>query len=317
MKFNLISTTDNGVGLQADCLLLKGLLTSWGHKVELVHYKRVDAGSPRADVNIFLETMASAMLPFARQQWLIPNQEWFAPWDNTNIMPKMDKILCKTHDAVRIFKDLYPELQNRIHHIGFESKDNYDPSVPRQRRFLHIAGQSRYKNSPAVAYAFAKCFDDWDPKDRVELVFVGAYPEDFAFAKDSKNCRYIQRASDAEIKRLQNECLFHIIPSGAEGWGHAIHEALGVGAVCITTDFPPMNEFDGIPKELYVRPQRDIQELAARRALVGAYEVREGIEKALKLPQARIDEIRTQARAAFLEQREYFRATFKSIVEAA
>ena len=45
-------------------------------------------------------------------------------------------------------------------------------------------------------------------------------------------------------------------------------------------------------RNLYVRPQRDIQELAARRALVGAYEVREGIEKALKLPQARIDEIR-------------------------
>jgi glycosyltransferase involved in cell wall biosynthesis len=232
-------------------------------------------------------------------------------------MPKMDKILCKTHDAVRIFKELYPELQNRVRHIGFESKDNYDPSVPRQRKFLHIAGQSRYKNSPAVAYAFAKCFDDWDPKDRVELTFIGAYPEDYAFAKDSKNCTYIQRASDAEMKRLQNECLFHIIPSGAEGWGHAIHEGLGVGAVVITTNFPPMNEFAGIAKELYVRPQRDIQELAARRAMVGAYEVREGIEKALKLSPARVEEIRAEARAAFLEQREYFRNTLKSIVEVA
>ena len=232
MKFNLISNTNNGVGLQADCHLLRGLLTSWGHQAELVHYKRVDAGSPRADVNIFLETIASAMFPFAKQQWLIPNQEWFAPWDNNAIMQKMDKILCKTYDAVKIFTELYPELQNRVQHIGFESKDNYDPGIPRQRRFLHIAGQSRYKNSPAVAYAFAKCFDDWDPKDRVELTFVGAYPEDFAFAKDSKNCRYIQRATDAEMKRLQNECLFHIIPSGPKGGDTLYMRPLELVLVC-------------------------------------------------------------------------------------
>src|SRR5579872_3556744 len=160
MRFNICTNTDNGVGLEQDYRLLRRLLESWGHKVEGVHFKRIDPGCPRADVNIFLETVASALFPFAKQQWFIPNQEWFAPWDNGAIMAKFDRILCKTQDAVRIFKELYPELQNRVQHIGFESRDNYDASIPRQRKFLHVAGQSRYKNSPAVAYAFAKCFDD-------------------------------------------------------------------------------------------------------------------------------------------------------------
>ena len=314
--FNLCSNTDNGVGLEQDCRLLKGLLESWGHRVNLVHYKRIDAGCPRADINIFVETIASALFPFAKQQWFIPNQEWFCPWDHTNSMPKMDRILCKTRDAVRIFKELYSEVSNRVEYIGFESRDLYDPSIPRVRRFLHLAGQSRYKNSTAVSYCFAHCFDDWDPKERIELIFIGAYPEEVALAKDAKNVRYIQRASDSELKHLMNECLFHVIPSGAEGYGHAIHEALSCGNIVITTDFPPMNEF-GTPKELLVRYQRDIQELAARRALVGAYEVREGVEKAWKLSADKIAQYSAEARATFLADRDYFRNKFKSIVGTA
>ena len=316
MRVNLCTNLDNGVGLEQDYKMLRALLESWGHKVEGVHYKRIDAGCPRADLNIFLEVIPSAMFPFAKQQWLIPNPEWFAEWDNSAIMPKIDKILCKTHDAVRIFKELYPDLQNRVEYIGFESRDLYDPSIPRIRKFLHVAGQSRYKNSPAVAYCFAKCFDDYDPKERLDLVFVGAYPEDCAFAKDAKNVQYIQRASDAQMKQLLNECQFHIIPAGAEGYGHIIHEGLAVGAVVITTDFPPMNEF-GTPKELLVRYQRDIQELSARRALVGAYEVREGVEKAWKLSADKIAQYSAEARSTFLADREFFRNKFKSIVGVA
>jgi hypothetical protein len=312
MKFNLISNTNNGVGLQADCHLLRGLLTSWGHQAELVHYKRVDAGSPRADVNIFLETIASAMFPFAKQQWLIPNQEWFAPWDNNAIMQKMDKILCKTHDAVKIFKDLYPELQNRIHHIGFESRDLYDPDIPRVRKFLHVFGQSRYKSTPAVCYAFSKC-DYQDEK--LPLTIVGAYPEEIKFAEGSKNVTYHQRVSDSEMKQLLNSHLFAVVPSGAEGWGHVIHESLACGAIVLTMDFPPMNEFAGLPRELLVRYQRTIPELAAQRALTGALEIAEAVNKAIRLSQSRIDEISINARESFLSQRESFRKRFKDVVD--
>lgn len=318
MRFNICTNIDNGVGLQQDYLLLKGLLESWGHQVNGVHFKRIDGGTPRADVNIFLETMASALFPFAKQNWLIPNQEWYAPWDNAGIAPKLDKILCKTQDAVRIFKALYPEMQNRVQYIGFESPDLYDPSVPRKRTFLHVAGQSRYKNSPAVCYAFAKFFDDPSDKDNhSELVFIGAYPEEVQLARDHKNVRYIQRASDAELKRLTNECIFAIIPSGAEGWGHVIHQSVGCGAVVITTNFPPMNEIDGVCKELLVPYQRTTPELAAQRAFVGALEVKTIVEKARKMTDARIAEVHQEARAAFLKQRENFRAAFKAIVEAA
>src|SRR6266403_500258 len=314
MKFNICTNIDNGVGLESDYRLLRGLLESWGHQVNGVHFKRIDAGIPKADVNIFLETIASALFPMAREQWLIPNKEWFAPWDNDGIMPKIDKILCKTQDAVRIFSEMYGAA--RCRHIGFESQDLYDPEVPRKRTFLHLAGQSRYKNSQAVAYAFAKYFDDPTDKDvHKELVFVGAYPEEVQFAQGHKNVRYINRASPAELKRLLNESIFHIIPSGAEGWGHAIHEGLSCGAVVITTDFPPMNEYDGVARDFLVPYQRTIPELAAQRAMVGAMEVKAIIEKVAKLNDEKIRVLSEHARNAFLIQRDSFRTEFKKVTE--
>jgi hypothetical protein len=312
LRFNIVTNIDNGVGLQADYLMLKGLLESWGHIVNGVHFKRIDGGIPRADVNLHLEVLVDAIFHLAPRNWLIPNQEWWAEWDHQNSMKHVNKILCKTRDAERIFGAMYPQIPRT--YIGFESKDLYDPSVEKQRKFLHVAGQSRYKNSKAVAYAFAKFFDDSD--FRLDLTFVGAYPEEVQFARDHKNVKYIQRASDVEMKKLMNECLFHILPSGAEGWGHAIHEGLGCGAIMITTNFPPMNEFDGVCRELLVPYQRTAPELAAQMAFVGAMEVKAAIESSLKLSSLQIAEISEKARLAFLRQREDFRASFKAVVDA-
>lgn len=316
MKFNICTNTDNGVGLQADAELLRDLLQSWGHKVSLVHYKKTREieEAQRADVNLFLEVIAYGLLNRSFNNWLIPNPEWFASWDHCVGMPQINRILCKTHDAVRIFSDLYG--CNRVAHIGFESRDLLDPGVERRRRFLHVAGQSRYKNSKAVAYAFAKFFGDkTEPQLYQELVFVGAYPEEVEFARDAKNVTYIQHASPADLKRLMNECQFHVMPSGTEGWGHVIHEGLGCGAVMVSTDHPPMNEFDGVDHELRIKPQNTFPQLAAMQANIGAYEVKAMIEKVLHLTPERISAISSTARNYFLSQRESFRTKFKKEME--
>jgi len=310
MRFNICTNINNGVGLERDYKLLREILEGMGHSVEGVHYKRIDSGSPAADVNIFLEVLEIALFPKAKEQWLIPNPEWWAPWDHANVINRVDHFLCKTHDAVDIFKNLYPELATRVHYLGFESRDLYDPSVPRERKFLHVFGQSRYKNTPSVCYAFAKFEAD---EKRLPLTVVGAYPEDIQFARDHKNVTYIQRASEAELKRLMNSHLFHVDPSGYEGWGHYIHEGMSCGAVIATTDHPPMNEID-TPKNLRIPYQRLVPELAAQRAMVVAHPVWDAVKKMNALKDSEIAEIGLQARQAFIQERFQFRERLKEFI---
>ena len=107
------------------------------------------------------------------------------------------------------------------------------------------------------------------------------------------------------------------MPAGYEGWGHALHESLGCGAVTITTNFPPMNEFDGVARDLLVPYQDTIPELAAMRARVVAAPIRDIVKKALRLKPEQIEVIQAEARSAYLKEVQDFRNNFKAIVEEA
>ena len=317
-RFNICSNIDNGVGLQKDAELLKALLESWGHSVNLVHYQKRNQmeEAPRVDANIFLEVVSYDLIArkIARENILIPNPEWFAPWDHKTGLRDFDQILCKTQDAVRIFTKL-ADCKPTVKYIGFESRDLYDESIPRERKFLHVAGQSRYKNTMATVYAFARLSME-DDGPRPELTVVGAYPEEYAFGKDSKNIKTYSRITDEELKQLMNSHTFHIMAAGYEGWGHALNEGLGCGAVVMTTNHPPMNEFAGVATDLLIPYQDTIVELSAMRARVVAIPVWNAVKKALKMKQEQINAIGSAARIAFLKQREDFRNNFKAIVEA-
>src|SRR5260370_35644569 len=93
----------------------------------------------------------------------MPNPEWFASCDHMIGLPQISKFLCKTKEAVRIFTELYGS--ERGTYVGFESRDLYDPDVPRQRKFFDMPGQSPYKNSQARPYAFAKHFENTSARD--------------------------------------------------------------------------------------------------------------------------------------------------------
>lgn len=316
MKFNVCTNTTNGVGLQKDAELLKAILESWGHGANLIHYckrNQVEEAIP-ADVNIFIEVVNYDLIArhIAKKTWFIPNPEWFQAADHKNGLPDFDLVLCKTHDAVRIMNKLTDTA--KVKYIGFESRDLYDPGIPRERKFLHVAGQSRYKNTAATAFAFAKMMEDEDVKP--QLTIIGAYPDEYAFGKDAKNIKTYERVSDDEMKQIMNSHQFHILAAGYEGFGHALNEGLGTGAVVITTNHPPMNEFEGVAKDLLVPYQDLIPELAAMRARVVAAPVRDAVKKALKLKPEQVSEISRNARASFLAQREEFRNNLRGVVDS-
>lgn len=293
MNWNIITAIDNGVGLQADYELLRGMLEAQGHQVTGWHHKTTEP-PPRADINLFLEVVVPAHFVSAPRQWVMVNPEWwFEKWSVH--LAEFDRVLCKTRNAERIFRPLAGEA---VRYVGFESPDRRQPAVARQRAFIHVAGKSRTKNTEAVIEAWRV------GKLPYPLLIVSTY------YNWSHGCvRSVGRIPAEQLAREMNQCLFHLCPTAYEGFGHCLHEALGIGAVVITTNRPPMNEV-AVPLELLVTADGSRPHHLAPLHRVTWKEIARAARAAWALPPEKIAEIQAANRRQFETGREEFRRLF-------
>lgn len=242
MKIAIVSNIDNQVGLQVDYQLLRDFLVRHEHDVTGVHWL-TDTSPTGYDLAIFLEVVPENLMSISERKWFIPNPEWLRPEGERLVRRHFEKVLVKTHDA---YERLSKKFLN-IHYVGFLTRDKYDPTVPRKRQFLHIGGNGGYRNTNQVLAAWREYrYFEGIPAEDAPLVVVSnsvSYQHE-----ETPGVTFIKRATDEEITRLQNESMFHLYPSGAEGFGHAMHEALSVGATLLTTDAAPMNEITSATK---------------------------------------------------------------------
>src|ERR1035441_8126352 len=168
MRFNLVSNITNGVGLSQDYAILRAALEARGHHVDGVLYNQPPTSAPKADINVFLELVTPQHFVLAREQWLVPNPEWFFRGET---LPHFSRILAKTKDGQQIFVRLTGDLQPKptTSFLGWRSRDLYQPETPRQRKFLHISGKSQFKNTEAVL----DCWHRFQPA--AELLVVGQH----------------------------------------------------------------------------------------------------------------------------------------------
>lgn len=247
----------NGVGLTRDIQLLADSLRSGGHEVT-VHaidvtqarrrrsvlsqsviglqqtWRRFQPSRRKAavDLNLMLEHVWPEFLSQARGNILVPNPEWFDRHD-LRFLKRADIVWAKTHQTDLIFRRLGLATQ----FIGFDSEDRYDPAVRRERRCFHLAGKSMMKGTDRLLRAWAQQ-PHW-PTLTVIQHSASMHAPEISAANIDRRVGYLD---DAQLRHEQNACMFHLCPSLTEGWGHYIVEALGVGAVPITVDAPPMNE---------------------------------------------------------------------------
>ncbi len=256
-RINLIAW-DNGRGLSHDIRLLRAALESLRHEVTVTDVgpsrkrQRLRAlaqrlrllrrwlrggcrGSWRHDVNITLEHALPAYLGLARRNLFIPNPEWLSPRDERHLH-RFDALLAKTRVATAIFAAR--GLTTR--HIGFQSVDCLDRSVPREAGFLHLAGASRMKGTARLLAVWAR-HPEWPRLLVLQSAQTAAAMPDVAACANIEH-RVGTVAEIAEIRRLQNAHAVHLCLSEAEGWGHYIVEAMSCGAVVLSCDAPPMNE---------------------------------------------------------------------------
>lgn len=238
LRFHLI-TNKNGVGLERDYVLLNEVLKSKGHQTRFVQFSAWE-NMERVDVNLFLEVVVPQLFRFASRQMVFPNPEWwFTGWNEH--LPQFEKVFCKTRDCLEIFRKWTCGTEKAVY-TGFFSADLYDASIERKREFLHVAGKSDTKNT----WQIMEAWQNYDMPYPLTIV------SERHFSCRNMKAVFVRRATDEFLKMLMNGCLFHLMPSMYEGWGHALHEGMGCKAVVATTDGAPMNTF-GIRPELLMR----------------------------------------------------------------
>lgn len=235
MRVAIISNLSNGIGLETEYRLLRAYLETLGHEVVGLQY---DAPAPddlpQFDLSISLETVSRHLLHVAPVNWLFVNPEWFAQDLIPVVKKHFQKVFAKTIEAQRIIGELFPD---KVCYCGFLSRDQYDPEIGRERKFLHVGGNGALRNTTAILDAW-RWTKDGEPIG-AELTIVSQKLKGMELPP---GVTVLERVSEEELKHLQNSYAFHLYPSGTEGYGQSLHEAMSVNATILVTEAPPMSE---------------------------------------------------------------------------
>lgn len=264
-----IIVTDNGWGLTRSRDILESVFRAQGWEVSTTN--RLDTSKlARVAINIHLETPAINLFDSAQRNALIPHPEWWSMAFNDALQHPSVTVWALTADCARVFR----EFGARVVQIGFQSADRHDPSVPRERSFLHVAGNAPNKGTDILARS-------WRP-EWPKLTIVGA-PELLQSIEIPSHVNVVGRVSDSDLRTLQNRHRFHVYPSRYEGFGHALWEGLSCGAVVLYSNAPPMSEIGEAGVPMAVRPGAHLG--VVQGADVTSEGVVDAVEKALKLPE--------------------------------
>lgn len=309
-RINIIAW-DNGFGLTRHIRLLTDALQSSGYHVTVSPIRR---GKLRKwlrplmmflrglwfrfsnsdakdcfDANIMIERIRPEYLRFARVNLFAPHPEWCSPKD-TAMLEAIDGVLCMTHHAEPIFS----EYGCRTFYMGFTSEDCRDLSVPRERKFFHLAGRSRNKGTQRLL----KIWREHPQWPTLTVVQSSQTAEPGTVADNITHC--IGHLDEAELRRLQNSHKYHICTSETEGYGHYLVEAMGIGAVVLATDAAPMNEMVAPERGILIPYDRTGKQNLATTYFFSEQGLVDAVTRALAMDDAKVTAIGMAARTWFV-----------------
>lgn len=226
-------------GFSKDRIILVQELTKLGHEVHCYHnpshssslkWPEKDPQIQKADINIFVEDVKKMWIDYADKNYFIPNAE-YCRTSLENLLA-CDIILCRTRDCEQAFSNVHPHL----YYLSFTSEDHFIPNVEKDYYLpFHSCGASPLKGTQNLAAV-------WGSHPEFPILTLVR-----ASSKKGTKLSNIHEIREfvplAEFSLLQNQHGLHLCPSRGEGFGHYILEAMSTGAVVITTNAPPMNEY--------------------------------------------------------------------------
>lgn len=326
VRVNIIGKS-NGVGLARDIDLLASALRASGHHVAVTIIDAVQAKRRRsplaqfatrarlawggagtkahalgADVNLMLEHVWLQYLSTAPINVAVPNPEWF-DWHDRWFLAEVDSVWAKTAYT----RELFRARGCSTTYIGFDSEDRYEPSVAKQRTYFHLAGKSPMKGTDRLLRV-------WQRHPRWPRLILLQHRDSGETLPSAPNIDvHVGYLADQDVRRLQNQSLFHLCLSLTEGWGHYIVEAMSVGGVTVTVDARPMNELVAADRGVLVPYHATGTQRLATTYQFDEAGLEAAIERTIAMSDAECAQLGDRARAWFVDNK----SGFNGRVEAA
>jgi len=244
-------------GLEVDGLIFEQIFKPYRTTIQRRQYVDIQKRNGGI-IRLHMEHIGNRLKNDGNENWFMINQE--LPYStDVKLLPSMDVVICKTRFAYKLVaqyllhmwtKKEYSKSKTVIYLLGFTSiirpvSGHYELNY---NKALHLAGASWMKGTDSVLKAWARhpewpeitilcrdmCWDDI--KSYVErLRQKGAWGKNMTL--------YTHLVDSDKVQELLETCGIQLVTSDSEGWGHYIQEARAHSALCLYTDYPPMNEF--------------------------------------------------------------------------
>lgn len=256
MRVNLIASGSRG--LAHDKAILHGLISHvLGKEVEIRHIPSYYPQCPQAEVNVFFEVINPSLFVYAGRNIWIPNHEWTRQtWQPYAEM--VDEIWCKTREGHELFEE-WVQYDPKCRMIGWTSIDKTAPERKNFHKAIVPTGRNMWRNPKPILQAYARIqvsdIETWKKLPELHVVYDPAYislslqgmPEEVK----SKIVFHDKSMPEKEYDELLAECGLCICVSAAEGFGHAVNEAMSAGCVLMLSDIDPFHQLTKSDESVY------------------------------------------------------------------
>lgn len=253
-------------------------------------------------------------MPNIRNYWM-PNVEQ-AKKTQGRLLDSTHTLIAKTRAAYNIFTDFLKDRTGHIPKIAYIGHSSLDPlyhfgdqPLPPQSftNVFHAYGHAGTKGTGALIKCWLR-HPEWPT-----LSVLGNSNSEYNIGQ-SNNIKMISKVSINELGIIQRASAIHVYPTSREGFGHALNEARGSGALLVATDFGPMNEFvqEGYSGYLMKIDSENVESfqlfgtLRPVQVRMNSNDICNGMEKVFKTSMADRIRMGEAGRAGFLADRLYF-----------
>ena len=247
MRVNIIGNHRKGTGISQDVQVLHGLVSHvFGEDVQVRHVAHYFPQCPEAEINFFIEVINPSLFAYAAKNIWIPNPEWtcktWLPYAKS-----VDEIWVKTHEAEKLFWQ--EEIKApKVRYIGWTSIDKVQPSKKNYHKAIVPVGKNVWRNPKPILQAYLKIqktlpslytqLPELHIVHQPAIVPLPPLPESL----EGKVKLHSEVLSETDYDALLHQCGLCICMSAAEGFGHAVNEAMSAGCVMILSPIDPFRE---------------------------------------------------------------------------